>query len=43
MLDELARLQTLMQESQAEPAVETMTKKLNYLKQRRAMLAYATF
>jgi hypothetical protein len=43
VLDELTRLQRRMQESQAEAAVETITKKLNYLRERRPMLAYATF
>jgi hypothetical protein len=43
VLDELTRLQTLMQASQAESAVETITKKLSYLRERHPMLAYATF
>jgi len=43
VLDELSRLQTLMQESHIESAVETITKKLAYLRARQAMLAYATF
>jgi hypothetical protein len=43
VLDELVRLQRLMQESQAELAAETITKKLHYLRERQPMLAYATF
>src|SRR5207248_3193904 len=38
VLAELGRLQTLMQESQATSAVETLSKKLSYLNERRAML-----
>ncbi len=43
MLAELSRLQTLMQERHVESAVETITKKLAYLRERQAMLTYATF
>jgi len=43
VLAELSRLQTLMQESHVESAVETITKKLAYLRERQAMLTYATF
>ncbi len=41
VLDELEQLRTRMPE--AASAVATMTKKLHYLHERRAMLAYATF
>lgn len=43
VLDEVARLQSMMQESQAASAAATISKKLNYLHERRAMLAYASF
>ena len=43
VLDEVARLQSLMQESQAASVAETISKKLRYLNDRRAMLAYASF
>ncbi len=43
VLAELSRLQTLMQESHIESAVETITKKLAYLRERQAMLRYASF
>jgi hypothetical protein len=43
VLAELSRLQTLMQESHVESAVETITKKLAYVRERQAMLMYATF
>ena len=43
VLDEVARLQSVMQESQAASAAATISKKLNYLNERRAMLAYASF
>ncbi len=43
VLDELEQLRTLMQEANADEAVDTIQKSLNYLTQRRAMLAYATF
>jgi hypothetical protein len=43
VLDEVARLQRLMQESQAASAAETISKKLSYLTNRRAMLDYASF
>jgi hypothetical protein len=43
VLDELGRLRTLMQEANADEAVDTIQKSLNYLTERRAMLAYATF
>src|SRR5260370_4586434 len=43
VLAELSRLQTLMQESHIESAVETITKKLAYLRERQAMLTYASF
>jgi hypothetical protein len=43
VLDELTRLQMLMQQSHVASAVETITKKLNYLRERQAMLTYATF
>jgi hypothetical protein len=43
VLAELSRLQTLMQESHVESAVEMITKKLAYLRERQAMLTYATF
>ena len=42
VLAELSRLQTLMQESHVESAVETITKKLAYVRERQAMLTYAT-
>ncbi len=43
VLAELSRLQTLMQESHVESAVEMITKKLAYLRERQGMLTYATF
>ena len=43
VLAELSRLQTLMQESHVDSAVQMITKKLAYLRERQAMLAYATF
>jgi len=43
VLAELSRLQTLMQERHVESAVETITKKLAYVRERQAMLTYATF
>lgn len=43
VLAELRRLQTLMQEKHIASAVETISKKLAYLCERQAMLAYATF
>ena len=43
VLAELSRLQTLMQESHVESAVQMITKKLAYLRERQVMLAYATF
>ncbi len=43
VLDEVTRLHTLMQESQAASVVETISKQLHYLTERRAMLAYASF
>ena len=42
VLAELSRLQTLIQESHVESAVETITKKLAYVRERQAMLTYAT-
>jgi hypothetical protein len=43
VLDELARLQRVMQEQHFVSAVETISKKLSYLRERRAMLGYASF
>ena len=43
MLAELSRFQTLMQERHVESAVETITKKPAYVRERQAMLRYATF
>lgn len=43
VLDELGRLRTLMQEANADEAVDTIQKSLNYLSERRGKLAYATF
>ncbi len=43
VLTELERLHTLIQQAQVAQAVQTIQKSLNYLKERRAMLAYATF
>ena len=43
VLDELARLQRVMQEQHLMSAVETISKKLSYLRERRAMLGYASF
>jgi hypothetical protein len=43
VLAELSRFQTLMQERHVESAVETITKKLAYVRERQAMLRYATF
>jgi hypothetical protein len=43
VLDELEQLRTLMQGANADEAVDTIQKSLNYLTERRAMLAYATF
>ena len=43
VLSELERLHTLTQQAQVVEAMQTIQKSLNYLKERRAMLAYATF
>ncbi len=43
VLDELERLRSLMQQANADGAVDTIGKSLKYLTQRGAMLAYATF
>jgi len=43
VLDELSRLQTLMQESYIESGVETVTKRLAYLCERQAMLSMRPF
>ena len=43
VLSEPERLHTLMQQAQVVEATQTIQKSLNYLNERRAMLAYATF